>query len=219
MDLRKAPEKWRLYVITDEVLSRGRLHVEIAEAAIAGGADVIQLRDKTASTLKLYEAALEIRRLTMNRGVPLIVNDRLDIALAVGADGLHVGQDDLPAPIARRLLGSNKILGVSARSLEEALQAEKDGADYLGVGPVFEARSTKSDAGEPLGLKLIKSVREHCNKPVVAIGGITHSNAFDVIQAGAHCVSVISAVVSAEDITKAARTLKQIISAEGNSGS
>lgn len=216
MDLRKATETWRLYVITDEVLSQGRSHTEIAKAAVNGGADVIQLRDKTASTGKLYEAALEIRRLTKNNGVPFIVNDRLDIALATDADGVHVGQADLPASIARRILGPDKILGVSARSLEEAMQAEKDGADYLGVGPIFEARSSKPDAGEPAGLALIKSVRQSCQKPIVAIGGINHANAADVIRAGAHCISAISAVVSAEDIAKAAQTLKQIILTKGN---
>ena len=204
-------KKWRVYVITDEVLSKGRSHIEIAKAAIAGGADVIQLRDKTASSRKLYEIASEIRLLTIDKGIPFIINDRLDIALAVNADSLHIGQDDLPALLARRILGPDKILGISARSLNEALQAEKDGADYLGVGPVFEARGTKADAGLPLGLELIKTIRQNCVKPIVAIGGINHSNVAEAIRAGADCAAVISCIVGAQDIIKATRELKQSI--------
>lgn len=214
---RKDLLNWHLYVITDEVLSRGRSHVEIAKAAIAGGADVIQLRDKTASSRKLYEAALKIRQLTHNSGITFIVNDRLDIALASDADGLHVGQDDLPATAARKLLKPSMILGVSAIILEEAVQAEKDGADYLGVGPVFEARGTKNDAGEPLGLELIVKVRQKCSIPIVAIGGINDSNVSEVVRAGAHSVAVISAIVSSEDIAKATTDLKKIIIGTGNS--
>lgn len=204
-------KKWRLYVITDEVLSRGRSHAEIAEAAITGGADIIQLRDKTASSQKLYKAACDIRKLTQKAGVSFVVNDRLDIALAVDADGLHVGQDDLPASVARRLLKSGMILGVSATSLEEAIQAEKDGADYLGVGPVFEARGTKPDAGEPLGLELIQNVLQECSLPIVAIGGINNSNVGKAIHSGAHCAAVISAIVSAQNVIQATRDIKQTI--------
>lgn len=211
MELRKTPQQWRLYAITDEQLSRGRSHVEIAEAAIAGGADVIQLRDKHASSLKLYRDALQIRKLTHEAGIQFIVNDRLDIALAVDADGVHVGQDDLPPAVARRLLGRDKILGVSATSPEEALQAEKDGADYLGVGPVFEARSTKADAGEPRGLELIRDIHNECSLPIVAIGGIKPENVAEVMAAGAQCAAVISAVVSADDIARATQQLKTII--------
>ncbi len=204
-------QNWKLYIITDEELSGGRSHIEIAREAINGGADVIQLRDKTADSRTLYETGLKIRQLTLKHEVSFIVNDRLDIALAVDADGVHVGQKDLPAQIARKLIGPNKILGVSASSLEEAITGEKDSADYLGVGPVFEARSTKSDSGEPLGLKLIKEVREHCHIPVVAIGGINHANVKEVKDAGADAVAVISAVVSAENIQDAAAKLKTIL--------
>jgi len=212
--LPKAPSEWRLYIITDEVLAKGRSHAEIARAAIAGGADVIQLRDKSASSRKLYETAKVIRELTRQAHIPFIVNDRLDIALACDADGLHVGQEDLPAPLARRLLGPDRILGVSATTLEQALQAERDGADYLGVGPVFEARGTKPDAGEPLGLDLVRSVHRHCQKPIVAIGGINHENVGRVIKAGADAAAVISAVVAAEDIEEAVRSLRKAVEEE-----
>jgi thiamine-phosphate pyrophosphorylase len=191
MDKSALAKNWPLYVITDENLSHGRSHIAIAHAVLAGGADVIQLRDKTASSLKFYETALAIRHLTREAGVIFIINDRLDIALAVDADGLHVGQKDLPAPIARRLLGPQKILGVSAETLTEALQAEKDGADYLGVGPVFEARGTKPDAGEPLGLELISIIRQNSPLPIIAIGGINPQNVAPTIWAGADGVAVI----------------------------
>ncbi|GAB4370183.1 MAG: thiamine phosphate synthase [Calditrichia bacterium] len=203
--------KWNLYVITDEKLSKGRSHLEIAREAIAGGADVIQLRDKEASSRKLFEVGCQLRNLTRKTATIYIVNDRLDIALATDADGLHVGQDDLPAEVARRLLGEDKILGVSARSVEEAIEAQQAGADYLGLGPVFEARGSKADAGEPLGLTLIRETRKHCSLPIVAIGGIHAGNVGEVIRAGADAVAVISAVVSAEDIRQAARQLKEQI--------
>lgn len=211
MKPKKSISQWRLYVITDEELSHGRSHVEIARATIAGGADVIQLRDKKAGSRNLYETALQIRKLTDEVGVQFIVNDRLDIALAVNADGLHVGQDDIPASLAKEYLGQNKILGVSARTVEEALLAEKDGVDYLGAGPVFEARSTKADAGEPRGIQFIRNIRSKIALPIVAIGGINHENISSVFEAGAQCAAVISAVVSAQNIADATRSLKNKI--------
>lgn len=205
---RPSPESWRLCVITDERLGRGRSHLRIAEAAILGGADVIQLRDKTASGRRLYEVALALRKLTREANVPLIVNDRVDIALAVDADGAHVGRQDLPASEARRILGPGRILGVSAETVEEAALAERDGADYLGVGPIFEARGSKADAGKPQGLDLIAQVRRGCRLPIVAIGGIDCDNARSVREAGASAAAVISAVVAADDVEQAARRLK-----------
>jgi thiamine-phosphate pyrophosphorylase len=208
MDDSRSLNRWRLYVITDERLGRGRSHLRIAEAAILGGADVLQLRDKEASSGRLYRAALELRKITREAKVPFIVNDRLDVALAADADGVHVGQEDLPASVARRILGPGKILGVSAETVEEAIRAEEDGADYLGVGPVFEARGTKADAGEPVGLELVAQIRRRCRLPIVAIGGINAENARKVREAGADAVAVISAIVAADDIAQAARQLK-----------
>lgn len=208
MDGFVSPAMWRLYVITDERVGRGRSHLQIAEGAIRGGADAIQLRDKEASGGRLFGVALGLRRLTRETKIPFIVNDRLDVALAVDADGVHVGQDDLPASVARRILGPGKILGVSAETVEEALAAQKDGADYLGVGPVFEARGTKADAGAPLGLELIARIRKGCSLPIVAIGGINAENARSVREAGADAVAVISAIASADDIARAASHLK-----------
>jgi thiamine-phosphate pyrophosphorylase len=211
---RLSPARWRLYVITDEPLGRGRSHLQIAEAAIRGGADVVQLRDKTASGRRLYDIAVQLRRLTRDAKVSFVVNDRVDVALAADADGVHIGRDDLPASVVRRVLGPGKILGVSAETVEEAVTAEKDGADYLGVGPVFEARGSKADAGEPLGLDLIARIRRDCRLPIVAIGGINAENARLVRDAGADAAAVISAVASAEDVAQAARRLKLLLGSE-----
>jgi len=211
MDGIVSPGLWRLYVITDERVSRGRSHLQIAEEAIWGGADAIQLRDKEASGGRLFSVALGLRRLTREAKIPFIVNDRLDVAMAVDADGVHVGQEDLPASVARRILVPGKILGVSAETVEEALAAQKDGADYLGVGPVFEARGTKADAGAPLGLELVARIRKGCSLPIVAIGGINAENARSVMEAGADAVAVISAIVSADDIAQAAKNLKLLL--------
>ena len=212
---RISPGLWRLYVITDEKVSRGRSHLEVAEAAILGGADVLQLRDKEAPGGRLYRVALRLRKLTRDAKVPFIVNDRLDIALAADADGVHVGQADLPASVVREIIGPGRILGVSVETVEEAIRAERGGADYLGVGPVFEARGTKPDAGLPLGVDRIARIRRHCRLPIVAIGGIDAGNARQVRDAGADAAAVISAVGTADDIAQAARRLKGILDGKG----
>jgi len=212
---RPDPGRWRLCLITDERLSRGRSHLEIAAAAVRGGADVIQLRDKEASGGRLFEIAVALRELTRGTGIPLIVNDRLDVAMAAGADGVHLGQEDLPADAARRILGPEKILGVSAETPAEARRAEAAGADYLGVGPVFEARGSKPDAGAPQGLDQIVRIRAETRLPIVAIGGIRPDNARRVREAGADAVAVISAIVSAEDVEEATRRMKRSLGGEG----
>jgi len=199
---------WTLYVITDR--RWGRSHLEVARAAIEGGATAIQLRDKEATTRELIEAGLALRDLTREREVAFIINDRVDVALAVDADGVHVGQDDMPATLARKLVGPDKIVGVSASTIEEALQAEADGADYISASPVF-ATPTKPDAAPPTGLEGLRAIVEAVRIPVVAIGGINEGNVEEVIRAGAAGVAVISAVVGAPDIAAAARRLRQRI--------
>lgn len=210
--------KYDLYVITDSKLSRGRSHEEVARQAIAGGASIIQLRDKEASTRELVEVGARLRALTREAGVTYIVNDRLDVALAVEADGVHLGQDDMPARLARRLLGQGKILGLSATNLQEALQAEGDGASYLGVGPIFPT-ATKPDAAPAMGLEALAEVVRRVSIPVVAIGGITGDNAERVVSTGVDGVAVVSAVVSAPDIQAAARELLlKILAAKARRG-
>jgi thiamine-phosphate pyrophosphorylase len=195
-----------LHVLTDQALSRGRDTLSIARDAIAGGATVIQLRDKTASTRSMIENGLALRALTRQHNVLLIVNDRIDVALAVDADGAHVGQDDMPGEMARQLLGPNRILGISAATMEEATAAIAAGADYLGVGPIY-ATSSKGDAGSPVGLQLLQDLSKRYTTPLVAIGGIHTPNTAAVIQAGATVIAVISAVVSADDIVAATQQL------------
>ncbi|TMD01412.1 MAG: thiamine phosphate synthase [Chloroflexi bacterium] len=196
-----------LHVLTDREWSRGRDMLTVAAAALDGGATVIQLRDKIASTRVLIEEGLALRALTRERGALLIVNDRVDVALAVEADGAHVGQDDMPAGLARQLLGPDRILGVSAANMEEAEEATAGGADYLGVGPIFPSLG-KADAGPATGGELLTELARRYTTPLVAIGGITAENATEVVRAGACGVAVITAVVYAEDITAASRQLR-----------
>ncbi len=199
-----------LHVLTDHEWSRGRDLLSVAAAALDGGATVIQLRDKTASTRALIEEGRLLRALTRERGALLIVNDRVDVALAVEADGAHIGPDDLPAALARQLLGPQRILGVSAGSVQEAKESAASGADYLGVGPIYATR-TKADAGPAAGTQLLKEIAAQVSTPLVAIGGITPENAAAAIQAGAAGVAVISAVVAADDIAAAAGHLRQAV--------
>src|SRR5207302_6685132 len=196
-----------LHVLTDREWSRGRDMLSVASAALDGGATVIQLRDKIASTRMLIEEGLALRALTRERGALLIVNDRVDVAVAVEADGAHVGQDDMPTRLARRLLGPKYILGVSAANIEEADEAVAGGADYLGVGPIFPSPG-KADAGPATGVHLLTELAKRYTIPLIAIGGITAENAAEVMRAGAAGVAVITAVVYAEDITAASRLLR-----------
>jgi thiamine-phosphate diphosphorylase len=199
-----------VYVITGASHSRGRGHVQVVSEAIRGGADVIQLREKDLSSRDLVEAGRQLRRLTREAGVLFIVNDRVDVALAVDADGVHVGQDDMPADIVRRLIGPDKILGVSAATPEEALRAKADGADYLGVGAIY-ATSTKADAGAATGPARLGEIRRAVDLPLVAIGGLNVHNAAEAVSHGADGVAVISAVVGAPDVYSATLALKAVV--------
>lgn len=199
-----------LHVLTDRAWSRGRSTLEVVEAALKGGATVIQLRDKDASTRTLVEEGLALRKLTRVYNALLIVNDRIDVALAVDADGAHVGQDDMPGELARRLLGPERILGISAGNMDEAQAAVDAGADYLGVGPIYATRG-KADAGQPTGPGLLTEIARRYNTLQVAIGGITVENTRELVQAGAAGIAVITAVVNAEDITAATRSLIEVL--------
>ena len=207
-----------LYVLTDAGLSRGRSHPQVVRAAIKGGATLIQLREKGATTRALVETGQELRAVTREAGVPLIANDRVDVALAVDADGVHVGQGDMPAALARRLIGPDRMLGVSATCLGEALRGEREGADYLGVGPVFPTGS-KADAAPPMGLDGLAAIAARIRIPIVAIGGVGPGNAGAVVGAGADGAAVISAVVGAPDVERAARLLRARVSAAKARGS
>lgn len=201
--------KYDLYVVTDEGLSRGKTHAEIAREAVAGGADVIQLRDKDMDSASLYAAALEIAEICKGKAL-FFVNDRLDIALAAGADGVHVGQSDLPADVVRKIVPKEFLIGVSVGSVDEAKKAVADGADYVAVSPVFSTAS-KSDAGDGHGLDTAKAICDSVSVPVVGIGGLNKENIAEVIRAGIDGIAVISAVVSQEDISASAAELSAII--------
>ncbi len=196
-----------LCVITDAKLASGRGHVAIAQAALAGGADMIQLRDKAGDLRELLPQARAIQALCRSQGAIFIVNDRLDLALAAGADGVHLGQDDLPAATARHLLGPERILGVSTHTLEQAEAAEKLGADYIGFGPMF-ATGTKDTGYSPRGLEALRGVQTGVRLPILAIGGITLETVADVIIAGATAPAVISAIAAAPDIAAAAAAFR-----------
>ena len=200
---------WRLYVIVDPAAARGRDLARIAECAIRGGADVIQLRDKTGSARQVLETAGRLLAVTRPASIPLIINDRIDIALASGADGVHVGQDDLPVSVARRILGPDRIIGKSTHSLQQALEADREGAEYLAVGPLYTT-PTKPDS-QSVGRALIAQVRAKIHTPLVAIGGIEARTLPEVLQAGATCVAVVRAVCGSDDPEEAARTLKRML--------
>lgn len=199
-----------LYVIPDEMIGLGRTHAEIAGLAIAGGADAIQLRDKNCSSRELIQTGRALREITRRNATLFIVNDRLDVAIACEADGVHLGQGDMRTDVARQIAPSGFIIGVSVSSVEEAILAEREGADYVALSPTFSTGS-KPDAGPGHGLKVLRDIRRKVSVPVIAIGGITRENIGDVIDAGADGVAVISAVAGATDITAAARDLKNLI--------
>lgn len=201
---------WRLYVITDPRYGHGDALRDRVAAAIRGGATIVQLRDKTATTRALIEQARALLTITRAAGVPLIINDRVDVALAVGADGVHLGVDDMPIADARRLLGPHAIIGGSPETPEDALRMQREGATYLGVGDVF-GTPTKPDAGTPIGIAGLQRIIALVDIPVIGIGGITPANAADVIRAGASGIAVVSAVMGAEDPAAAAQTLRRII--------
>ena len=203
----RAPSTWRLYVIIDKQAAGSQSLAGLAQQAIQGGADVLQLRDKSAPAKALMEEAQQILPLTQAAGIALIINDRVDVACAVGADGVHVGQEDLPVAQARAILGKGKLIGKSTHSFLQALGAEAEGADYLGLGPIFPT-PTKPDYGS-VGTDLIQPLAAKVHIPFVCIGGIDLENINEVLSAGAKCVAVVRAICHAQDPEGATRQLKQ----------
>jgi thiamine-phosphate pyrophosphorylase len=191
---------------------------DVIRAAILGGADCIQLREKGYSGRELLEAGHLLRRLTREHGVNLIINDRIDVARAVDADGVHLGQGDLPIEVAREILGSDKIVGLSTHNVAEAVAAERAGANYIGLGPM-KPTTTKLDTDPVVGPAGVKEVRAHVSLPIVAIGGIKRDDVAEIIRNGANSVAIISAIIDAEDVEGAAREIRNIVDSErGNRG-
>lgn len=199
-----------LYLVTDRNLSLGRPLEFIVEEAVKGGVTMVQLREKNCSSLEFYQLGVRLKKLLKPYNVPLIINDRLDIALAVDADGLHIGQSDLPWDVARQLLGKDKILGLSVETVEQAEESRNLAIDYIGISPVF-ATPTKTDTFTPFGLEGVKAVSAISSHPNVAIGGINLENAAQVLAHGANGVAVVSAISSAKNPKLAAEMLKNEI--------
>ncbi|MDD3726118.1 MAG: thiamine phosphate synthase [Candidatus Ratteibacteria bacterium] len=198
-----------LYFITDSFLTKSSV-VDDVKAAVKAGVKIVQYREKNKCAREMVKEAQEIKKICKGRGV-FLVNDRVDIAMVVGADGVHLGQNDIPCVYARKLLGKNKIIGITVHSIEEALAAEKDGANYLGVSPIFSTK-TKKDARAPLGLGVLKEIKKSVHIPVVAVGGIDLTNIISVLEAGADGVSAVSAIITKDDVEKECRRFIKIIS-------
>ncbi len=201
-----AEKYYQLCLVTDSALANGRALAGIVAAAVKGGVTLVQLREKTASTRTFIEQARVLKRLLAPLRVPLLINDRIDVALAAGADGTHVGQQDMPVALARQLLGPVAIIGLSITELDQVRDRDVELADYLGVGPIF-AQSTKLDATPPLGLDGLAEIRRATGKPILAIGGVSAANANAVRSAGADGIAVVSAIMGADDPRAAAAAL------------
>ena len=195
-----------LHVITDTTIQSRFTHAQLAEMAIEGGADTIQFRQKTGTTRDLLNTAREVQAICARHSVPLIVNDRADIALAIGSAGVHFGQDDLPIVVGRTLFPPDSIIGASARTEGKVMEAIAEGADYIGFGPIRQT-SSKPDAEAPKGLDALTRMCDIAQCPVIAIGGITVEDVYDVVRVGAHGVAVISAVCGEPDPSAATQRL------------
>lgn len=199
-----------VYLVTDRALLAGRRLVDVVVAAVEGGVTCVQLREKEASGREFVALAKELLEVLRPSGVPLIINDRVDVAVAADADGAHVGQDDVPAEAARKILGPGKILGVTVATPDEALKAAEEGADYVGASAVF-ATPTKTDTGTPIGIDGLRRLCAASPVPVVAIGGVNAENAGEMIRAGAAGVAVVRAIMAAPDPKAAARQLREVV--------
>lgn len=203
---------WRLVLVTDRGRMGGRDLLDVVSEAVQGGVTAVQLREKTCSTRTFIELGRRLHEVLVSLGVPLIVNDRVDVALAIGAEGVHLGQSDMPYPDARRLLGADALIGLSVESPAQAAQAESWDVDYLGVSPIF-ATPTKTDTGNPWGLDGLHALRPASRHALVAIGGVHAANAADVIRAGADGIAVVSALCAAPDPRRCAASLRRRIDA------
>ena len=205
----KAFQQIDIYPVTDQGLSLGRADLDVLEGLIAGGARIVQLREKHISKKDFYHLAQAFRQRTAKAGMLLIINDHLDLALACGADGVHLGQDDLPLPVAKKI-APDLLIGVSTHNLEEALEAQEQGADYVNIGPIF-ATQTKELSMKPLGPKAIEQIAPQLKIPFTVMGGINRSNIQEVLKAGAGKIAVVTAVTKADNIGQAVQELRKIV--------
>lgn len=198
---------YSLYLVTDRSFLKGRELADVVEEAIKGGVTLVQVREKDVSTREFCQIALAVKKVTDKYNIPLIINDRIDIAQAIDAAGVHLGQDDMPLKTARKILGSEKIIGISAGNIKEAKEAERDGADYVGIGAVFFTGS-KKDIDTPIGIEGLQKIVHSISIPSVAIGGVSKANAAEVMKTGTSGLSVISAILNNDDVKAATEELK-----------
>jgi len=199
-----------LYLVTDRQLSRGRDLEWIVEEAVKGGVTMVQLREKDCSTRTFIGLAVRLKSKLVSLHIPLIINDRLDVALASDADGVHIGQSDMPGALARKILGENKIIGLSVENMKQVYEANGMDIDYIGISPVFST-FTKTDTAQPFGLEGIREVMAITKHPAVAIGGINAGNTREIMAAGADGIAVVSAICSADNPREAAIELKKLV--------
>lgn len=204
------PQDLNLYLVTDRPLSLGRDMEWIVTQAVEGGVTMVQLREKDADTREFIELAQRLKAVLAPLGVPLLINDRVDVALAVDADGVHIGQSDMPYEMARRLLGPDKIIGLSVENMDDVRRANELDVDYIGISPVYST-TTKTDTAPPFGLEGLREAVRLSVHPTVAIGGMNARTAADVMACGTDGIAVVSAIVSADSPLEAARNLKEIV--------
>ncbi len=201
-----------LYLVTDRDLALGRPLLDVIARAVEGGVNIVQVREKSLSTRAFIEEAVAIQKYLKPKGIPLLINDRVDVALAIEADGVHIGQSDMPYPLARKLMGNEAIIGLSVDTYEELLEAEAFDVDYLGIGPVFPTTTKTDHKGFLWGVEGLRWAREHSRHRLIAIGGINEANASAVAKTGVDGIAVVSAIVSAEDPRESAYQLRQALS-------
>jgi thiamine-phosphate pyrophosphorylase len=207
--------KYSLMYVTDDTIREDTLFFAILEAALKGGADIIQLREKNCDTLSFYKRAVAVKKRCAVYNTPLIINDRLDIALAINADGMHIGQNDMPYAIARALLGKDKIIGLSVSNEKQALEANLLDVNYIGISPIFATHTKTKNLSTPLGIEGLKKIKLISTKRILCIGGIAMHNAENIIQNGADGIAVISSISSAKNAEIATKKLKHIICQTG----
>tara|TARA_R110002153_G_scaffold215413_1_gene368021 strand:- start:337 stop:978 length:642 start_codon:yes stop_codon:yes gene_type:complete len=206
---------YALMYVTDDSIKDDNSFFHILEASLKGGATIIQLREKTSDTLEFYKRAVRCKEICEKFNVPLLINDRLDIALAIDADGVHIGQTDMPYEVARRLLGNSKIIGLSVSNKEQAEQPNAQAADYIGISPIFSTNTKTTDLAKPLGIAGLKEIRQLYAKPIVCIGGINKNNTRDLMDHGADGIAIVSAISKADNPEKTSRELKNILCKTG----
>lgn len=200
-----------LIFVTDDRITEDRPFLKILESSLKGGVTMVQLREKKLNAKRFYQRALAVKKLCACYHVPLIINDRVDIALSIDADGVHLGQNDLPVGISRKLLGENKIIGYSVSNEKQAIEANKLEVDYVGVSPIFETITKKTDLEPPLGVEGLKRLKAISKNPLVCIGGITQENAPVILKNGSDGIAVVSAISQAKDPEQVAKTFASII--------